>query len=140
MTRSEAEALYRRMLLELWHADDTELDQLAAQIVGDDFRLHQNGEQREGPQALVDLVRQGRAPFEDVAVTIDVGPAVDGDLVAARWTFAGAYAGGIPGATAEPGTRVAFAGIDLVRLAHERVAEYWVCSDGFALMTQLGVT
>lgn len=138
MRRSDAEALYRRMLLELWHADDTEIDELTAQVAGDGFTLHQNGEQRDGSQALADLVRAGRAPFDDVAVTIDVGPAVDGDLVAARWTFAGAYVGGVPGATAEPGTRVAFAGIDLVRLAEGRIAEYWVCSDGFALMAQLG--
>lgn len=138
MTKDDAEALYRRMLLGLWHAEDAELDGLAAQIAAGDFTLHQNGEERHGRQALTDLVREGRAPFDDVGVTIDVGPAVDGDLVAARWTFTGAYAGGIPGATAEPGTEVAFSGIDLVRLAAGQVAEYWVCSDGFALMAQLG--
>lgn len=140
MTKDDAANLYRRMLLELWHADDADLDALAAEIAGEDLVLHQHGGQRRGPAVLADLVRQGRAPFDGVEVTIDVGPAVDEDLVAARWIFRGAYAGGIPGATADPGTRVTFSGIDLVRLAEGRVTEYWVCSDGVHLMAQLGAT
>jgi predicted ester cyclase len=74
-----------------------------------------------------------------VTVTLETGPLVDGDHVAARWSFSGRYAGGIPGATAAEGVAVSFTGIDLVRVARERVAEYWVCSDGVALMRQLGV-
>lgn len=138
MRRDEARTLYERMLLELWDAPDDDLDDLAGQIAADDLVVHHDGQREHGPKALAGLVRQGRAPFTDITVTLDVGPAVDGDLVAARWSFAGAYRGGIPGTTAEPGTPVAFSGIDLVRIDGDRVAEYWVCSDGTALMAQLG--
>ncbi|MFD2350125.1 hypothetical protein ACFSTC_13440 [Nonomuraea ferruginea] len=55
-----------------------------------------------GPDQLIETLRQGHEPFDDVTITLDVGPLADGDHVAARWTFAGAYRGGMPGATAAP--------------------------------------
>jgi predicted ester cyclase len=138
MQRDDNDRLYRRMLLELWHADDGDLDTIAAQIAADDLVLYQNGTERSGAKALADLVRQGRAPFTDVVVAIETGPLIDGDHVAARWSFSGAYAGGLPGVTAPEGPPVRFTGIDMVRVAGERIADYWVCSDGAALMAQLG--
>ena len=140
ITQQDAyDALYRRMLLDLWHADDRDLDGLAAEVAAADLVIHQNGERRHGPQALADLVRQGRASFTDTTVAIETGPLIDGEHVAARWSFSGRYTGGIPGATADVGTPVTFSGIDLIRVAQGRVAEYWVCSDGVTLMRQLGV-
>ena len=68
----------------------------------------------------------------------EVGPVVEGDLVAARWAGRGRYRGGMPGATAAAGTPVAFGGIDLLRARADRFAEYWVSSDGLALMGQPG--
>jgi hypothetical protein len=44
----------------------------------------------------------------------------------------------ISGATAAVGTPVSFGGIDLLRVEGGRFAEYWVSSDGLALMAQLG--
>lgn len=140
MDRDAAARLYEQMLLGLWHADDDVLDGLADAVAHDDLVIHQNGNEQYGASALVDLVRQGRAPFTGVAVAIDAGPVIDGDLVAARWSFSGSYAGGIPGATAEPGTAVSFCGHDLVRVTACQVVEYWVCSDGQVLMAQLGVS
>jgi predicted ester cyclase len=78
-------------------------------------------------------------PFDDVRITLDQEPVAQGDLVAARWTFSGSCRGGLPGASAPVGTRVAFSGMDLVRLADGKVAEYWVSSDADHLMAQLGV-
>jgi predicted ester cyclase len=62
----------------------------------------------------------------------------NGDLVAARWAGRGRYRGGMPGAIAAAGTPVGFGGIDLLRVRGDRFAEYWVSSDGLALMAQLG--
>jgi predicted ester cyclase len=138
MQRHDNDHLYRRMLLELWHADEGDLNALATQIAADDLVMYQNGTEQAGPRALAELVRQGRGPFDDVVVAIETGPLIDGDHVAARWSFSGTYTGGIPGATAAAGTRVRFTGIDMIRVAGGRVAEYWVCSDGAALMAQLG--
>jgi hypothetical protein len=129
--------LYRRWLLELWHGDLA----VADEIVSPGFLVHQAGQPEEprGPERARALVEQGRAPVTDVRLSLDVGPVVDGVPVAARWTFRGAYAGGIPGASAAPGTEIAFGGIDLMRVEDGRLAEYWVSSEGLDLMAQLGV-
>jgi hypothetical protein len=136
--------LYRGALLELWNGQEGRIDELAAALVSDGFVIHQaragggGSERVKGPEALAQLVRAGRAPFDDVNVTLDVGPIAEGDMVAARWTFRGRYAGGIPGATAPEGTEVAFSGIDIMRAEGGRLVEYWVSSDADHLMAQLG--
>jgi hypothetical protein len=130
--------LYRRWIEELWPADLDALDGLAAELFTGDFVIHQAGARYEtGPGAAADLVRQGRAPFAGIEVSIEVGPLVDGDLVSARWVFSGAYAGGL-GVPAPEGTQVSFGGIDIMRVEGDRIAEYWVSSDGMDLMAQLG--
>jgi predicted ester cyclase len=132
--------LYERWLLELWHGDES----AAHEILAADFVVHQarsqpgESEAIRGPQAGVELMRMGRAPFSELTFEIEVGPIVEGDMLAARWIGRGAYAGGMPGATAPAGTNVTFGGIDLMRIEDGRVAEYWVSSDGLALMQQLG--
>ena len=87
---------------------------------------------------MVQLIGDGHAPFDGLTFEIEVGPVVEGDLVAARWAGRGRYQGGMPGATAAAGTPVAFGGIDLLRARGDRFAEYWVSSDGLALMGRLG--
>ena len=137
---SELRRLYRRWMLELWNGELA----VATELVTDDFVIHQaradgaGSDERRGPEAVVQLVRDGHAPFDGLTFEIEVGPVVEGDLVAARWAGRGRYKGGIPGATAAAGTPVAFGGIDLLRARGDRLAEYWVSSDGLALMGQLG--
>jgi predicted ester cyclase len=136
---SELRRLYRRWMLELWNGDLA----VATELVTGDFVIHQaradgaGSEERRGPDAVVQLVRDGHAPFDGLTFEIEVGPVVEGDLVAARWAGRGRYRGGMPGATAAAGTPVAFGGIDLLRARGDRFAEYWVSSDGLALMGQL---
>jgi catechol 2,3-dioxygenase-like lactoylglutathione lyase family enzyme len=131
-------ALYRRWLLELWGGN---LD-VAEEIVTADFVGHWPDQDVHGPIGAAEAVRAGRSPFEDIRLDLDVGPIADGDKVAARWTFHGAYLGGLPGTTAPAGTRVAFSGMDVLRIdpATRKFAEYWVVSDALGLMTQLGTT
>jgi len=137
---SELRRLYRRWMLELWNGELA----VATELVTDDFVIHQaradgaGSDERRGPEAVVQLVRDGHAPFDGLTFEIEVGPVVEGDLVAARWAGRGRYRGGMPGATAAAGTPVAFGGIDLLRARGDRFAEYWVSSDGLALMGQLG--
>ncbi|MFI6994810.1 ester cyclase [Nonomuraea wenchangensis] len=127
--------LYRRWLLDMWNGDFA----LAHELVTPGFVGHWPGMDVHGPGGLAEALRQGHAPFENVTLTLDVGPIADGDQVAARWTFAGTYRGGLPGATAEPGTRIAFSGHDLLRTENGRFAEYWVISDVQTLNRQLGI-
>lgn len=139
-TDRAAGEVYERFLLVLWHAEPGHLVAETERLIHPDFVIHRNGADSDvrGPQAIVDTIEQSRALFDDIQVTLDVGPVVDGDLVSARWTFAGSYVGGIPGTTAPAGTRIAFSGIDIVRVTAGMVVEYWVSADGEHLASQLG--
>ena len=140
MPAADLKELYRRWLLELWAGDLS----VAEQLVTPDFVVHQAradgaaSEEVRGPEALVRMVREGHGPFDGLSFRIEVGPVVEGDLVAARWAGRGRYRGGLPGASAPTGTPVFFGGTDLLRARDGRFAEYWVSSDGLLLMAQLG--
>ncbi|QIZ02151.2 ester cyclase [Streptomyces sp. S1D4-11] len=64
-------------------------------------------------------------------------PLVDGRYASVRWTATGTYAGGFPGAKAQPGTVVTFTGTDTLRMRDGKFAEYWVNTDTLSLLTQL---
>ncbi|MGJ7908542.1 ester cyclase [Actinopolyspora sp. H202] len=138
--RETAKNLYRRWLHELWAGDH----RVAREIVSQDFAIHHGeirpgtGRELSGPAGAAKLVELGRQPFERLRFTLEVGPIVEGDLLSARWIGNGTYAGGMPGATAAPGTEVEFAGNDILRFHDGRFVAYWVCSDGTWLLKQLG--
>lgn len=128
--------------LRLWNGD---LDRAGA-LVTPDFRVHAammdggDGSAVSGPAGLAGWISQFRAAFPDLVFAIEVGPIVQDDLLALRWSAKGVYAGGFPGAAAEPGTPVGLTGTDTLRVADGRFAEYWVNSDIHVLLTQLKVT
>ncbi|MBE1531932.1 ester cyclase [Actinomadura algeriensis] len=130
----DADELYRRWLFDAWSGDYGVLDE----IMTPDFVGHWPAMEVRGRKEAADQIRHSRHLFSDIVNTLDVGPVVGGDTVAARWTFHGTYQGGVPGAMASPGTRVSFVGQDMFRVADGRLAEYWVVSDGVGLMTALG--
>lgn len=127
--------------LAIWNGDTA----LASELLTPDCLIHQapfgpgDPPVFHGPEGLVQMVEQGRAPFRDLIFRVEVGPLREGDLMAGRWISEGRYAGGMPGASAEPGARIVFRGSDLFRLDGDRIAEYWVSSDGVHLMAQLGM-
>ncbi|GAA1527180.1 hypothetical protein GCM10009678_05930 [Actinomadura kijaniata] len=130
----DSATLYRRWLFELWPGDYP----VAKEIFTPGFVGRWPSLEVRGPQGVVEQIRRSHGFFADIENTLDVGPIVDGDLVAARWTFHGTYRDGIPGATAAPGTRVAFSGQDIFRVEGDRFAEYWVVSDALGMMRALG--
>lgn len=146
--RSQAIALYRRWIDELWNG------QLAAadEVVAPSFVVHARGggpgtmEQFNGPEGIRAMVEAGRAPFESVHFQVDVGPIVSDDLLSGRWIAEGEYRGGIPGAAAASGKRLSFAGNDILRFAQSgsdgtlQFTEYWSCADALELMQQLEVS
>jgi hypothetical protein len=127
--------------LNLWNGDLA----VAAELVTPDFRVHAaNADGGDlsalrGPEGLTGWIGQIRAGF-DVTYAVEVGPISQDDLIAVRWMCTGAYLGGFPGATAEPGSPIAFAGTDILRLDGDRIAEYWVNSDIHVLLAQLTAT
>ncbi|MCC9740031.1 ester cyclase [Streptomyces sp. MNU89] len=128
------EQLYRHWLQDLWGGDYD----LAPEILTPGFTGHWPDREVHGPDGAVEAIRRSHALFGDINTTLDVGPVIDGDRLAARWTFHGTYRGGIPGTTAPPGTRISFTGHDIFRAEGRRFAEYWVVSDVLGMMTRLG--
>ncbi|GAA4263056.1 hypothetical protein GCM10022255_104140 [Dactylosporangium darangshiense] len=92
-----------------------------------------------GPAGVVAWIAQTRAAFSELTFAIEVGPIVDGDMVALRWRASGAYAGGFPGAAAKPGTANEFTGTDTLRVAGGLIADYWINPDIHVLLAQLRV-
>lgn len=140
--RRAAEQKPKAMLdawLRLWNGDVAQ----APGIISPGFRVHAalldggDGSSIRGVDGLVAWIGQTRAAFRDLRFTIEVPPLVDGRYASVRWTATGTYAGGFPGAKAQPGTVVTFTGTDTLRMRDGRFAEYWVNSDTLSLLTQL---
>lgn len=141
MTRDELDALYRRWLPGLWNAEPDLMVALARQIFAADAVAHwAPGRDVHGPDDIAEQVRMSTRLFDDIEVTLEVGPIVDGDLVAARWAFGGSYRGGIPGVSAAPGTPVRYPGTDVVRARNGMFVEYWPQGANDELMRQLGTS
>jgi predicted ester cyclase len=88
---------------------------------------------------MVGLVTQLRSLMSDLVFRVEVGPIIDGEYVVVRWVAGGNYGGGVPGAGAPVGTAVTFRGTDILRVADDKVVEYWLNADTLDLMTQLQV-
>lgn len=67
---------------------------------------------------LAAVVAQTRAMFTEITFELQVGPIVEGDLVAACWTGTGTT----------PGGPVRFTGNDVLRVDQGRFVEYWPAS------------
>ena len=105
-----------------WYEDlDTEETFQVLSVDPDEeiIRIQWPDREVQGREQLVALIAGTRAMFEELTFELQVGPLVDGDLVAARWSGAGRTAGG---------EESAFLGHDVLRLRDGRIAEYWVVS------------
>ncbi|MDR7300493.1 ester cyclase [Haloactinomyces albus] len=139
MPDDELRTLYRKWLPDLWNAEPDSMSGLAADIFAPDAVAHwREGDDHHGPAEIAAQVRQGVLLFDDVVVTLDHGPIVDGELVAAQWTFRGRVKPGWEDVPAAPGTPVRYRGMDLLRASGGRFVEYWPFGDNLNLMTQLG--
>ncbi|MFI5941449.1 ester cyclase [Streptomyces uncialis] len=125
---------------DLWRGDFAR----AEEILDPGFVVHQarpdgsDSRAVTGPARLLPEIEQTMAAFGGIDITVDVGPVVDGDLIAARWTMRATNTGGIPHATAPVGTGIAFSGHDILRVRDGRFLEYWTCTDILDGLTQLG--
>jgi hypothetical protein len=107
---STEKALYQRWINELWAGKP-----VAAELVSDDFVGHWPTRDMHGPYELQAIVDETHTMLSDLTFTIEIGPLVDGDLVAGRWIGTGATADG----------PARFTGNDILRLADGRFIEYW---------------
>jgi hypothetical protein len=113
-SRDASADLYRRWLEELWNGDL----EVAEEILADGFVGHwpRRPAMVRSREELVAVVQQTRGMFEDLRFEVELGPIVDGSLVAARWTGT------------QAGERL-LSGHDILRVAGGRFAEYWVVAE-----------
>lgn len=128
--------LYRRWLFDVWYGDLA----LIPELFAPEFVGHWPSQEVRGPDGVATQIEMSRQFFSDIENSLDVGPIEGAETVAAHWTFSGTYRGGIPSATAEPGTRVSFRGSDIMRVRDGRFVEYWTVSDTLAFANQLGIS
>ncbi|AFM15462.1 SnoaL-like polyketide cyclase [Mycolicibacterium chubuense NBB4] len=105
--------VYKRWLHELW-AGDPVVDEL----VSEDFVGHWPNRDVHGPAELQTIIDSTRGRLRELAFVIDVGPFIDGDLVAARWIATGSGKDG----------PARFTGNDILRVIDNKVVEYWAGS------------
>ncbi len=135
-TRDATEAIVRRWIELGWqHGDLTVVDELHAP----DFVDHDPGGRspdnrgfKEGIGALYRAFPDLRAEVEDVVVDRAAGTA------AVRWSAVGTHTAPYLGAPAS-GRRIAFKGIEIVRIRDARISERWGEWDGLDLLAQLGL-
>jgi SnoaL-like domain len=81
---STQKALYERWINELWAGRP-----VAAELVSDDFVGHWPDREVNGPAELWAIIEQTHEMLSELTFAIEVGPLVDGDLVAGRWVGTG---------------------------------------------------
>lgn len=106
--------LYRRWLDELWGGQPGAADRL----VSDSFVGHWPGREIRGPAELSAIVAETRQMFAEITFAMQIGPIVEGDLVAARWVGSGTAPEGV----------MSFFGNDVLRVDGDRFVEYWPAS------------
>jgi len=110
--------LYHRWLGELWNGSPS----TARELVSDDFIGHWPDREVRGPAELAAVIGETQDMFTALTFTLEVGPIVEGDLVAARWTGHGQTADG----------EMSFFGNDILRVKDGRFVEYWTASSAGA--------
>src|SRR3954470_7050548 len=77
---ASAKALYERWLTRLWAGK-----RIAAEIVTTDFVGHWPDREIHGPDELQAIIDETRNMLADLTFTIELGPLIDGEMVAGRW-------------------------------------------------------
>ena len=88
---------------------------------------------REGHKQLIAAFR---AAFPDLRVAVE-DLLEEGDRVALRWRAEGTHRGELMG-IAPTGRRVTLTGIEILRIAGGKIAEYWQSWDRLGMYQQLG--
>jgi steroid delta-isomerase-like uncharacterized protein len=129
-------ALIRRFLEEVHNKGN-----LAAveEFIHPDHVRHTNqttggGRDFHGPDGFRQAMREFRGAFSGIHFTED-GLLEDGDTVVLRWTFRGTHTGEFNGIPAT-GRAVTASGVDVYRIAADRIVERWAYDDG-SLMRRL---
>ncbi len=131
------DAANRRLALEVWSEGNLPL---CDELVDPDWVLHQPSAVPgigRGPDGYRAWVTGARATFPDLQLLVEDQFAL-GDRVATRWTIRGTHLGETRGYP-PTGRVVEWTAVSIKRFAGGKVAETWICSDGLAVLQQIGI-
>jgi predicted ester cyclase len=135
MSEAENKTIARRFDEEVWGTgDQAALEELLDPNFVDHDALPGQASGREGHKQIVSAFRSA---FPDLNVTTEDIVAV-GENVFSRWTARSTHQGELLG-IAPTGNRVTIKGIDVLRVAEDRIVERWAQSNDLEMMQQLGV-
>ncbi|MFC6018483.1 nuclear transport factor 2 family protein [Plantactinospora solaniradicis] len=86
-------------------------------------------EHLDGRQALVTWLSARHDRHPEARLTVEVGPIIGPELIAGRWT----RTGGGDGLRPDRKTDASVAGVDIIRIDGDRIAEYWGHDDSYQL-------
>jgi len=133
MSLEENKSLVRRYYDEMWNRWDLSL---ADELLGEGLTFRGSlGVAVRGRDGFRDYVRAVRRAFPDFHNRIEELVA-EGDKVVARLTYTGTHHGELFG-IGPTGKRVTYAGVALLRIEADRIAEGWVLGDIHGLIRQL---
>jgi steroid delta-isomerase-like uncharacterized protein len=127
-------ALLRRFYEELWSKGN--LDAISELVAEDFVDHHPLPGAPPGREGLAALVTTWRTAFPDMSETCE-DLIAEGDKVVGRFTMRGTHSGEFMG-VAPTGRRVTMSGIDIVRVAGGKIAEFWYGEHLLELMQRLG--
>lgn len=135
MMAPDLRALARRFYEEFWCRGNA--DAADALVIADVLIHDLPAGWPPGRDGFKRLVREWRSGFPDMHETIE-DLIVEGDRVVGRFTLRGTHRGLFRG-IAPTGRRVEIGGIEILRFADGRIAEWWYSEDTLSLYRQLGL-
>ncbi|MBO0993552.1 ester cyclase [Bacillus sp. SD088] len=131
-----------KVWVKAWNEDINVLDE----IVDENCIVHQartdgkDSKNKQGVEAMKDVIISSISFFDNIRMSLVVGPIEEDNYVSARWLFNGKYNGQMAGANAEKGKEISFEGTDIFQIRNGKIVDYWVSSDVVDFMNQLGMS
>jgi steroid delta-isomerase-like uncharacterized protein len=134
--RKDLRAIALRWMVELWQRGNADaVDDLHSP----DFIDHSPGARNADNEGFKAGVRSHYKAFPDFyAATEELAIDEAAGKVTILWTATGTHVGDYLGAPAS-GRRIAFRGIEILRIENDRIAERWGEWDGMDILVQLGL-
>jgi hypothetical protein len=127
---------FRPMLWANWMAlrngDLSLVEEILAPTVAAHLPATADGpEHLDGRQALVTWLSARHDRHPEARLVVEVGPIIGPDLIAGRWTRT--RISGVDQARPDRRAAAPVAGVDIIRIAGDRIAEYWGHDDSYQL-------
>ena len=138
MSTAANRAIIHRYFEDIWNQG---ILAVADEIISPDIIIHDSfassGTYGTGATGFAQFVGKFRNAFPDFHVTLD-DEIIEDDKVVVRWTMNGTQRGPL-GKIPPTGKQINVAGVDIFRIAGDKIAEWWIYFDALVMLQQLGL-